>query len=439
MNRHHLLASAAQSVFALMAVLFAPLNSPAQDPGTPMQPQDPVLAKARAVINELCSPELHGRGYVNGGDSLAADLLGAKFKALGLDPVKGSYFEPFTFNVNSFPDPIYAVVDGMALEPGVDFIVGPNSGKASGSFGIAHVTPADLSGANASRTYGVITGKAVHFKVPVTKNADSLALFAKMERELMYYAPVIKRSSGKLTWSVAQEALPFPLLEVLPGAISDSAQTIDLQLRNTMIKKHGARNVWGWVKGKKPGKGTIIISAHYDHLGRMGEAIFPGANDNASGVAMLLSLAERFAKDPSDHNVFFIAFAGEEAGLQGSTWCVADRPIEWSTVKLMVNLDIMGTGDDGIMVVNATVQDEEFALLTQINTDKPRLVDIKSRGPACNSDHCPFVQKGIPAIFIYTLGGIAAYHDVNDKPETLPLTDFVDIHHTLSEFVHALK
>ena len=434
MQNPHLPAQPRLGVLAVAAALSVSLV--AQDPIAPAV--DPVVAKARGYINDLCAPGMYGRGYVNGGDSLAADYLGARFKALGLDPVRGSYFEPFNFNVNSFPDPMYAVIDGMALEAGVDFIVGPNSGKASGSFGIAHVAPADLTGDNAARTYGVITGKAVHFKVPDTKNADSLALFTKLERELMYYAPVIK-SSSKLTWSVAHEALPFPLIEVLPEAIPDSAETIELRIRNKMIREHRARNVWGWVKGKKPGKGTVIISAHYDHLGLMGDALFPGANDNASGVAMLLSLAERFAKDPPDHNVFFIAFAGEEAGLEGSTWCVADRPIEWNTVRLMINLDIMGTGDEGIMVVNATVQEDEFALLTQINTDKPRLVDIKSRGPACNSDHCPFVQKGIPAIFIYTLGGIAAYHDVNDKPETLPLTDFADIHSTLSDFVNALK
>lgn len=399
---------------------------------------DPLVAKARGYLNDLCSPDMHGRGYVNGGDSLAAEYLAAKFKALGAQPINGSYFEPFTFNVNSFPDAMYAVVDGTALEAGVDFIVSPSSGKAAGPFGIAHISPADLTGENASRTYGVISGKAVHFKVPETKNADSLALFAKMERELMYYAPVIKRSK-KLTWSVSHEALPYPLLEVLPEIITDSAQTIDLRIRNTMKKNHQARNVLGMVKGKRPGKGTLIISAHYDHLGRMGEALFPGANDNASGVAMLLTLMERFAKEPPDHSLLFIAFAGEEAGLQGSSWCVADRPIDFGEVKLMINLDILGTGDDGIMVVNATVQEDEFALLTQINTDKPRLADIKSRGPACNSDHCPFVQKGIPAIFIYTLGGVAHYHDVNDKPETLPLTDFADIHHTLVDFVHKLK
>jgi aminopeptidase YwaD len=416
-----------------------PLYTLGQDAVPNATQQDPVVMKARSYINALCAPEMHGRGYVNGGDSLAGDYVAARFKELGLAPVNGSYFEPFTFNVNTFPDAMYAVVDGMALEPGVDFIVAPNSGKAAGHFGIAHVRPSDLSRENASRTYGVISGKAVHFMVPPTKNADSLALLSKMERELMYYAPVIKTGSGKLTWSVSHEALPYPLLEVQPGVIADSAQTIELRVLNKPIRAHRARNVLGMVKGKRPGKGIIIISAHYDHLGRMGEALFPGANDNASGVAMLLTLAERFVKDPADHNLLFIAFAGEEAGLQGSTWCVADRPIDFGEVRLMVNLDILGTGDDGIMVVNATVQEDEFALLTQINTDKPRLVDIKSRGPACNSDHCPFVQKGIPAIFIYTLGGIAHYHDVNDRPETLPLTDFADIHHTLFDFVNALK
>jgi hypothetical protein len=63
-------------------------------------------------------------------------------------------------------------------------------------------------------------------------------------------------------------------------------------------------------------------------------------------------------------------------------------------------------------------------MLGRINDNGRYLVNIKKRGKACNSDHCPFYAKGVPCFFIYTLGGIAAYHNLDDRPETLPLTAF---------------
>ena len=254
----------------------------------------------------------------------------------------------------------------------------------------------------------------------------------------MRYGPVLKRANGKLTWSVAGDAMPFPLIEISKETWPDSAFVLDISVRNKLVPRYEARNVLGVAKGKS--KDWLIISAHYDHLGMMGpDAMFPGANDNASGVAMLLTLAEYFAQHPCKQNILFVAFAGEEAGLKGSEWCAVDRPIDLARVKLMVNLDILGTGDEGIMVVNATEQKAVYDQLVAANTKMPRLAAIKQRGPACNSDHCPFVKRGVPAIFIYTLGGITAYHDVFDKPETLPLTEFPDIFLSLTELITKLK
>ena len=154
---------------------------------------------------------------------------------------------------------------------------------------------------------------------------------------------------------------------------------------------------------------------------------------------MLLNLAAHFAKEPPRYDVLFIAFAGEEAGLQGSRWCVTDRPIDLSRIAMMVNLDLNGTGEEGITVVNSTAQQKFFDKLTEINKKDNLLVNVKPRGPACNSDHCPFVEKGVPAVFIYTMGGISAYHDVFDKPETLPLTDYGDLYLMLVDFIQGLK
>lgn len=402
--------------------------------------QDPLTARARAWLDTLTSPGFQGRGYVNDGDRIASDWIAKQFRQFGLQPLKGDFFQPFQFNVNTFPDTVVVIVDGRRLTPGIDFLVDPASGKAEGTFDIVHIGPADLGTPERKRmTMGVLSGKAACVHWPVTKNADTLRLFHNWERDLMHSGPVL-RSTGKLTWSVDQEAEPFPLIEVTGDALTDSSSTIQLRVQNKLLTRHPARNVVGMVKGK--GKKWMIVGAHYDHLGRMGpDALFPGANDNASGTAMLLSLAEHFAKKENTpkHNLLFVAFAGEEAGLVGSQWFVTDRPLDWKSVSMMVNLDILGTGDNGIMVVNATEQKKAFDDLVALNGAKGYLKEVKARGPACNSDHCPFVQLGVPAIFIYTLGGVAYYHDVLDRSETLPLTEFADLHALLRDFIASWK
>lgn len=399
-----------------------------------------VTTRARAWIDTLTSPAFHGRGYVSDGGRIASDWIAQQFQRFGLQPVKQDFFQPFQFNVNSFPDSIIAIIDGRRLVPGIDFIVDPASGKADGIFGIVHITPADLgTPERRNMTMGVLTGKAACVHWPATKNADSVRTFQKWEHDLMHYGPVLKHGA-KLTWSVAQEAMPQPLLEVTGEALTDSSATLELHMANKLLVRNPARNVLGMVKGKS--NKWLVISAHYDHLGHMGpDAMFPGANDNASGTAMMLSLAEFFAQKQNKpkYNLLFVAFAGEEAGLVGSEWCAVDRPIDWGDVRMMVNLDILGTGDDGIMVVNATEQKQAFDQLVAINGTSGYLKEVKARGPACNSDHCPFVQRGIPAIFIYTLGGVAYYHDVLDRSETLPLTEFADLHALLRDYIRSVK
>jgi len=399
--------------------------------------QAPVSAKekARGYVNALAGPEMHGRGYVLEGDRIAADWIAAQFDRLGLKTLNGERFEPFTFPVNTFPDTVRARIDGRDLVPGTDFLVDPASGLSSGEFGIAHVAPADLlTPERKALTMGVLAGNAACLDFPPTTDRDTLALYAAIEQEVSRVAPIIRKAPGKLTWSVAGEQRRNAIIEAKAERVPDTARTLVLDVRNTFNPRHAARNVLGVVEAKGGSKEWIIVSAHYDHLGHMGpDVLFPGANDNASGVSMLLCLAEEIAKRPLKKNVLFIAFAGEEAGLRGSRWCVTDRPIELSRIRMMVNLDLNGTGEEGITVVNATAQQKFYDKLTAINAEQGLLANVKSRGPACNSDHCPFVEKGVPAVFIYTMGGISAYHDVNDRPETLPLTEFDDLYRLLLE------
>lgn len=407
--------------------------------GAGAQDAEALRTNARKAIEQLTSPEFNGRGYVGDGDGMAADWIAVQFERMGLQPVKQDLFQRFHFNVNSFPDSVKCTIDGKGLVPGVDFLVDPASGSANGRFALVHLT-ADVvfDPTRKAMVMGVLNGRAASLDLPNTKNADSLRMYAELERDLMHYCPVVRRARGKLTWGASQEAMPFPLIEVAGEWLTDSSEVIDISVRNELLVKHEAKNVLGMVKGS--GSKWIVIGAHYDHLGRMGpDALFPGANDNASGVAMLLSLAEYFSAHKPKHNLLFVAFAGEEAGLVGSEWFAVDRPIDLAKIRFMLNLDILGTGDDGITVVNATAQQAAYDLLVKINTNKNYLPQVKSRGPACNSDHCPFVKRGVPGAFIYTMGGIAAYHDVDDKASTLPLTEFPDLHFLLRDFLNAYK
>jgi hypothetical protein len=400
-----------------------------------------VKETARAYVDTLAGPAMHGRGYVLSGDRIAGDWMAKQFDRIGLERLDGQRFEAFSFPVNTFPDSVKVMVDGKVLKPGVDFIVDPASGSSDGTFEIMRVRLADLTDkAIRSRTMGEISGHAVLLNFPETHDPDSLQLLDGLQAQVSRYAPVIRQGGEKLTWSVAGEHAGHAVIVVKAGTVPDSARTVTLQVRNVFVAKHNARNVLGVVKAKGNSKDWLVVTAHYDHLGMMGpDALFPGANDNASGSSMLLCLAQ-WAKDhPQKFNILFVAFAGEEAGLKGSQFFVADHPLDLSRIKLLINLDLNGTGDDGITVVNADSQKKVYDKLVAINESTHRFPVVKARGAACNSDHCPFTQAGVPAIFIYTMGGVSYYHDVMDRPETLPLTKFDELYRTLAELIASLK
>jgi hypothetical protein len=273
-----------RACLALFLLLAALVETLAQEP-------DAVRANARRIVKNLTSPAFHGRGYVQQGDAIAADWIAKEYARLGLLPVKQDYFQPFHFKVNSFPDSVRVSIDGKRLIPGIDFLVDPASGKASGIYNVVHVELADLlDPARKAMTMGVLSGQAAYLRATPTTNGDTLRLYSAIERDLLFHCPVVRAARGKLTWGVSQEAFPFPLIEVAEGLLTDSIATLEVHVRNTVLDRHQARNVLGSVKGK--GKKWIVIGAHYDHLGRMGpDVLFPGANDNASGVGGMVSQA----------------------------------------------------------------------------------------------------------------------------------------------------
>ena len=400
----------------------------------------------KSFVETLCSPSFHGRGYVNGGDSIAASYIAKSFQEIGLSPFEGGYFQEFRFPVQTFPGACELKMDGESLIPGVHFLVAPNSGPSCAEFDCKKGKSYRVVTCNMETLY-----KSTASFYPCPRNvilavrtfgmsSDSLKIIKTRLRELSAFASVMEITRDKFTWSVSQTANAYPFVQVQDSVFERMNEgAIELHLETLFLKDHIAKNVIGYVPTRKHAKKKpyLFITAHYDHLGRMGQAsYFPGANDNASGNGMIFSIAQELVKNPlDDYNVVFIAFAGEEIGLLGSKYFVEHPLVPLKKIRFVVNLDIMGSGEEGITCVNSTLFKNEFERMVQLNDSSNYLPLIKPRGKAANSDHHFFTEAGVPAFFIYTMGPNKHYHDIFDTYDALTFDKFDELQHLLLEFI----
>lgn len=410
------------------------------------------VSEVRRITEQLCSPAFHGRGYVQHGDSMAAAFLADEFRKLGVQPYKNhSYFQDFSIEgINRFPGKMELSCGGRPLTPGIHFLVAPESGG-----GRMTLHPVVLKGTELLKTNGEKGINEGYLQSQLKRlgtdgrnsivvdlgglQSDSARQLAGLSEALAENYPVVEIMDGKFTWSVGRSQLAHPLL-FMQDSVYREGQDFEMEIEAEFLSAYSTRNVVAWLPCKKKCAETLVFSAHYDHLGRMGEdTYFPGANDNASGTAMLLSMAKYFKEHPAPFNIMYIAFAGEEAGLVGSHYFTEHPIIPLKKIDFLVNLDIMGSGEEGITVVNATLFEKQFNLLEEINTEKNLLAKIKKRGEAANSDHYWFTKSGVPAFFIYTMGPNKHYHDVFDTYSELSFSEYDDIVTLLTEFVRRLS
>jgi hypothetical protein len=396
---------------------------------------------AKKLIDTLASDAFYGRGYVNNGDKIAADYIAKKFKEFGALPVNGdSYFQEYSYPVNTFPTKVEVSFDNKTLTTGLDFIVAPNSGSAKGIFNLKEITLENyIEVVSTEEFLSVKNLTAFVIKLPKANGRDEYFKQLKLKNSVADVAPLFVINDEKFTWSVAQEALNYPVIEIKSEFLKDK-KSVTLNIVNKLIADYQTQNVLGYIPAKRKCKRKkfFVFTAHYDHLGMMGEtATFNGANDNASGIAMMLTLMKYFSENNPEYSVLFIAFGGEEAGLLGSKYYVENPIVPLNKMKFLYNVDMMGTGSEGIQVVNSTEHPKEFERLKAINKKYDLVKVIKPRGKAANSDHYWFEEAGVPSFFSYTLGGVTYYHDIQDRPETLPLTEFDDLHKLIVEFVNS--
>jgi aminopeptidase YwaD len=407
------------------------------------------LQRVRKTVAELAAADMFGRGYTFGGDRKAANYIAQKFEDLGLNSYKHKrktpYFQDFTLDINTFPKNPILQIGTTKLEAGKDFIVQSNSKSGHGNCMLFEIDTLIFS-AN-EQAIDMFLNTDLNHKVLVYPSRFESALY-KLPIVLGHWfsATAFIKTSPKLTMSLAMQADSPPTFEVRQN-LMDSILTknrqnsikIQFDLTNKVIKNYDTQNVIAYQKGTTKPDSIVVFSAHYDHLGTLGEStIFYGANDNASGISMLLEFANYYKQNPPPFTVVFMAFGAEEVGLLGSKYFVENPLFELSQIKLLINLDLVGTGNEGLGVVNSTVFPELYAKFAKINTQNNYFPKIIKRGKAANSDHYFFTESGVPSFFIYAMGGIQAYHDVNDRAETLPLTKYSELFKLILEWVEKL-
>ncbi|NLA25263.1 MAG: M28 family peptidase [Bacteroidales bacterium] len=400
--------------------------------------QDTAYLK-KHIIN-LSSEKFLGRGYVNKGVNKAAKYLAKEMQNIGLKNFNKSYFQKLDYSVNTFPGKISLEIDGKKLINGEDFFIGPASPKINQEYEIVNfdsITLADTIRFMAKAVSLKLSDKLVVIDFSVLTDSDVRWFYIHLMRHNYINAGgYIELNDGNLAWAVRNYQQNIPSLKIKKSSWNTNYNKVKLKLKPKFIEKYNTENVIGYIEGEKDE--YIVICGHYDHLGSMGNKVFtPGANDNASGTSAVLDFARYYAKNKPKYNILFACFTGEEAGLRGSTY-FADNPlIPLDKIKLVVNFDMIGTGEEGATIVNGAV--EAYADITnkflEINERNKYLNTLNLRGEARNSDHYPFHAKGVKAVFFYTMGAETYYHSPKDVIDNMSFAGYEGLFKLVRDFI----
>jgi hypothetical protein len=283
------------------------------------------LSHYKRVVKELSSAKYQGRGYAKHGANKAGRFLQKEFQKAGVDEVT---LQPFKLDINTFCGQMQIWADGKKLRAGIDFSMREYSPGVHGEFPVYHVDTlnfdadrllADLSkpeNANcmvACEFWFTYRHRKVFSKLQKAGECPNAGLLYTLE------APV------KFFKAYGERVIDKPIIWVTPEAI-EGVERIKADVDNQFLKDYECFNVIAKVEGQRHDS-CYVFTAHYDHLGNLGKKIFyAGANDNASGTATIVTLAEYYAKNRPLYDMYFIAFSGEDAFLRGSEF-FANNPI----------------------------------------------------------------------------------------------------------------
>ena len=403
-----------------------------------VQSQD--IEYARRIIDTLASNSMHGRGYALGGDKIAAEFIEKEMNQIGLYKFNNDYIQEFYVNANTFPGNMDLEFDNVRLKAGYDYIVSPTSCRISGVFEIMRLNKAVVENKKALKKFekSDFSKKILIIDDEGIELEEQKKIFNTALSNPYNAKAVIIIKSTLSAWATANKVGNYVEIEVKRSSMPLFVNKVVIDVENKFQEAYPTQNLVGYVKGSLEPDSFVVFTAHYDHIGCMGrQCVFPGANNDAYGVAMFLDMAQHYSEEENvpPVSMVFIFFSGDELGYLGSEYFVNNPLFPLSHIKCLINLDLMGTGQDGIKIVNGMVHKDLFKTISLINNEYGYIKEVQARGEAANSDHQSFHKKGVRSLYIYSLGGTSEYHNVLDKASTLPLSEYDDLSRLLMDFI----
>ena len=394
------------------------------------------LAHYQKIVKELSSAKYQGRGYAEDGANKAGKWIAKEFAKVGADKVT---CQPFTLNINTFPGKMDVRVDGKKLTPGVDFTLREFNPGLKGEFKLYYVDMenfdeekmlADLAtpeyeGAMVVCDFMFTYKHTKAFrKLASKKDCSNVGMVYTWEEPLKFY---------KAYGEVVREK---PIIWVKPDFPKD-AKNIKVNMENKFLENYECFNVIAKVEGNRHDS-CYVFTAHYDHLGKLGKkTYYPGAHDNASGTAAVITFAAHYAKNKPEFDMYFIAFSGEDANLRGSDWYVEHPVVPLSQIKFLFNLDMIADNNPKQYCEFNDVAMDGYALFEKINAEKGYFEALDRHELDENSDHWPFAKKNVPVVFFMNEHGDAYkhYHTVFDTYENHISTNYEPSFKIIEDFI----
>ena len=394
-----------------------------------------IVSNLQTHIGYLADDKLEGRRTGTNGEKQAMEYISSEFQKIGLVPGgTNGFYQPFS------------IYDGKQIDPSTHFIINNNHLvlekdffplSFSSNISIEALPSIAVQEADMPWFYDLKTGLEENKSNPHFDLNDYIRNNVKKAKERGASTIILFNSSSiddqlQFNSKDRSEILDIPVLYVSKDAskkyFADETATLDIKIKVQIADKNRTgNNVVGYIDNGAVT--TVVLGAHFDHLGfgedgnsmiRTGEKlIHNGADDNASGTAALIELARMLKNSKQKNsNYLFIAFSGEELGLNGSKFFTENPTVDLKSINYMINMDMVGRLNDStkVLTVGGFGTSPQWSSLININTKKSPLVikiDSSGTGP---SDHTSFYRKDIPVLFFFT-GLHTDYHKPSDDAE----------------------
>ncbi|MBP1629869.1 MAG: ywaD 1 [Bacteroidetes bacterium] len=394
---------------------------------------------ANYCLDSLISKNFSGRGFQDGGDRKAANFISRELENNGLKSFyKDGYLQNLEIDVNNIINSKLIIgKERIQKKLGTEFLVFGYS--PSCTIIIENKKPIYLESKNDLEKIKKekIKDRVIVFNQKSISYYDIVVFLNNLNTQDIFPKIAIVQGYDKIQYFSGKKVFNFPVIQLKDIVFEKKIKYLELEIESKFEKNYQTQNVLAYSEGKKYKDSIFVFTAHYDHLGKIGDSCyFPGANDNASGVAVLLDLAKYYSKNPSDYTIVFIFTTAEEIGLKGSYYAAENPPFDLKMVKFLFNLDMCGTGSGGLALVNGKKEKRAGEWFEKFNNENRYFKKINIGEESCNSDHCPFVQKGVPALFLFTFGQeYNEYHTVFDNGKDLPFTKHIDLCNILKSFI----